>query len=180
MNANTIKKTVSKYKELEDKVFKIIAETYDSNIEYVTGINVDGDNLDVNWDWHCRGYIDCDSKMIPIKWLEDGFDYKAAHAEDTAKSRKRKMKQHRSIVAYRAKSSDSGSWITHMYGKADKPLEKTSMNDLAYSIAYLYHRHPVELYTSYDGKNFSKASGALAKTFSKIMDDKFLLDEHRG
>ena len=67
MNANTIKKTVSKYKELEDKVFKIIADTYDSNIEYVTGINVDGDNLDVNWNWHCRGYTDYNSKMIPAK-----------------------------------------------------------------------------------------------------------------
>lgn len=179
MKVSAITKTISKYKELEDKVFKIIADTYDCNIDSITGISVDGDNLDVNWDWHCRGYTDCDSKMIPVKWLEDGFDYKAAY-EETAKPRKKKMKQHRSIVAYRAKNGDNGSWITHTYGSmCDEPIEGSTMKDLAYSIAYLYHRHPVELYTSYDGKSFSKASGALAKAFSKIMDDEFRYDEWR-
>ena len=91
---------------------------------------------------------------------------------------RKEPEKHRSIVAYRAKSSGSESWITRG-GASDEPLEKTSMNDLAYSIAYLCHRHPVELYTSYDGKKFSKASGALAKTFSKMMDDEFRYDEQR-
>ena len=86
----------------------------------------------------------------------------------------------RVVVAYRAKSSDSKSWITHTYGTMQgEPIEGSTMKDLAYSIAYLYHRHLVELYVSYDGKKFTKAGGALAKTFDKIMDDEFRYDEWR-
>lgn len=106
------------------------------------------------------------------KLVEEAFSKGSEPAKEAEK--------HRSIVAYRAKGSDSGEWIVYTYGSIyGKPIEGSTMKDLAYSIAYLYRRHPVELYTSYDGENFSKANGALAKTFSKIMDDEFRYDEWR-
>jgi len=106
------------------------------------------------------------------KLVEEAFSKGSEPTKEAEKSRV--------VVAYRAKSCDTGNWITHTYGTMyGEPIEGSTMKDLAYSIAYLYHRHPVELYASYDGKKFTKASGALAKTFDKIMDDEFRYDEWR-
>ena len=82
-------------------------------------------------------------------------------------------------MKYRAKSVDSPQrYVTHTYGvHRGKPLEDTTMKGLARSIAYLYHRHAVQLYESEDGKRFKKADEDAQSKFSHIMSDEFTLDE---
>ena len=58
-----------------------------------------------------------------------------------------------------------------------KLIKKTTMKNFASQIAYLYRKHLVILYVSYNSKNFMKASGVIAKTFDKIMNNEFRLDE---
>ena len=78
-------------------------------------------------------------------------------------------------MLYRAKSEDDARhYLTHTYGmRSGKPLEDTTMKGLAYSIAYLYHRHAVLLYESEDGRRFKKADEKTQSEFSHIMGNEF-------
>ena len=83
-------------------------------------------------------------------------------------------------MKYRAKSYGSRSYITHTYGVdiAGQPIEETTMRKLAKMIAYLYHRHAVDLYVSEDGgETFKKADEKKQLEFSHMMNDEFRLDE---
>ncbi len=65
--------------ELIDRLEIIIRDTSDPDCQTVCGIEIIGDEILAKYlqDW-C-GEIECDSERIPIKWLEEGFDYKAAY-----------------------------------------------------------------------------------------------------
>ena len=78
-------------------------------------------------------------------------------------------------MRYRAKSVDTPhKYIAYTYGMhSGKPLEDTTMKGLAYSIAYLYHRHAVRLYESEDGRLFKKADEKTQSEFAHIMSSEF-------
>ena len=78
-------------------------------------------------------------------------------------------------MRYRAKSVDTPhKYIAYTYGMhSGKPLEDTTTKGLAYSIAYLYHRHAVRLYESEDGRLFKKADEKTQSEFAHIMSSEF-------
>ena len=91
MTANEVNKTLDDYHNLEKTVRKIIDETYDDFIVGVNSIDFDDEartKLWVNYEYRCRGWYDNADCYFPVKWLEEGFDYKAAYADLIEKKRK--------------------------------------------------------------------------------------------
>ena len=87
---NKAKKIVDKfYEELEE----IISHTYDDYIENITNAEINGDWIEVNYEYRCHGEWDSEYVNIPTKWIEDGFDYVAdkKRMEDEEKERKREQ-----------------------------------------------------------------------------------------
>lgn len=66
--------------ELIDRLEIIIRGTSDLDCQTVCGIEIIGDEILAKylWNWS-EEHIGYSSERIPIKWLEDGFDYKAAY-----------------------------------------------------------------------------------------------------
>ena len=65
--------------ELIDRLEIIIRGTSDPDCQTVCGIEIIGDEILAKYLQNWCGEIEYDSERIPIKWLEEGFDYKAAH-----------------------------------------------------------------------------------------------------
>ena len=65
--------------ELKEELKLIIEDTYDYKCYGVEGyvFSDDGKTVECNYSYCCRGEYDTDWCVIPIKWLEDGYDYKA-------------------------------------------------------------------------------------------------------
>ena len=75
-----LKKVQGFQDELIDRLEIIIRGTSDPDCQTVCGIEIIGDEILAKylWNW-CEGHVGYSSERIPIKWLEDGFDYKAAY-----------------------------------------------------------------------------------------------------
>lgn len=65
--------------ELIDRLEIIIRGTSDPDCQTVCGIEIIGDKILAKYLWNLYGEDGYDSERIPIKWLEEGFDYKAAY-----------------------------------------------------------------------------------------------------
>lgn len=65
--------------ELIDHLEIIIRGTSDPDCQTVCGIEIIGDEILAKYLWNYCGEDGYDSERIPIKWLEEGFDYKAAY-----------------------------------------------------------------------------------------------------
>lgn len=66
--------------ELIDRLEIIIRGTSDPDCQTVCGIEIIGDEILAKylWNWS-EEHIGYSSERIPIKWLEEGFDYKASY-----------------------------------------------------------------------------------------------------
>lgn len=86
--------------ELKAELKNIIEATYDHFCDGIVyyDFNDDGKTIDCNYSYSCRGDYDTDWRTIPIKWLEEGCDYKAEFEEMKRKSeeeRKRREEEER-------------------------------------------------------------------------------------
>ncbi len=74
--------------ELKEALVPIIKDTYDYHCDGVEGYDFseDGKSIECHYSYRCRGESDTDWCKIPIKWLEDGYDYKADYEEMRRKS----------------------------------------------------------------------------------------------
>ena len=87
-------KSVEDYEvEISNKLEKIIEDTYDYHITCVNDFSVGDEYIEVTYDYTCRGYGDTDYVSIPRKWLDDGFDYKAAYEEMKRKAEEARKKE---------------------------------------------------------------------------------------
>ena len=87
-------KNVEDYEvEISNKLEKIIEDTYDYHITCVNDFSVGDEYIEVTYDYTCRGYGDTDYVSIPRKWLDDGFDYKAAYEEMKRKAEEARKKE---------------------------------------------------------------------------------------
>ncbi len=87
-------KNVEDYEvEISNKLEKIIEDTYDSHITCVNDFIVGDEYIEVTYDYTCRGYGDTDYVSIPRKWLDEGFDYKAAYEEMKRKAEEQRKKE---------------------------------------------------------------------------------------
>lgn len=69
--------------EFKKELKSIIINTYDYKCDGIEGyyFSDNGENIECHYSYCCRGESDTDWCIIPIKWLEDGYDYKADYEE---------------------------------------------------------------------------------------------------
>ena len=93
-------KTITDAKKIIDDFYNqiavIIEKTADSHIDYVEDANIENQDIEVNYIYHCRGESDHDYTTIPVEWLEDGFDYVADYKRRIKEAaEKRKLEEAR-------------------------------------------------------------------------------------
>ena len=86
--------------ELREELEPIIEATYDYFCSGIEGyyISEDGKTIECNYSYSCRGETSTDWCSIPVRWLAEGYDYKADFEEMKRKSeeeRKRKEEEER-------------------------------------------------------------------------------------
>lgn len=86
-------KNVQDYEvEVKNKLEEIIKCTYDSHCYFIDDFSIGDEYIEVTYNYTCRGYSDTDYISIPRKWLDEGFDYKAAY-EKLKKEREEEQKR---------------------------------------------------------------------------------------
>jgi len=72
--------------EIDDKLLEIIQETEDVYAVKVTdfAVHEDDESIEVEYDFRFRNIRGSSCTTVPVKWLEEGFDYKyaALHRND--------------------------------------------------------------------------------------------------
>lgn len=79
--------------EVKNKLEEIIKCTYDSHCYLVDDFIIGDEYIEVTYNYTCRGYSDTDYVSIPRKWLDEGFDYKAAYEEMKRKAEEQCKKE---------------------------------------------------------------------------------------
>ena len=89
-----VKKVQDFRSEISTKLEEIIASTYDNYCYMVNDFTVGDKIVDVSYEYSCRDEDASGWKKIPIEWLVEGFDYKAAYADELRKVElRRKMEE---------------------------------------------------------------------------------------
>ena len=78
---DALKKVQVHRTEIAELLEKIIEDTYDYHCDGINDFTIEDNNIYVNYCWTCRGEYGHDDVYIPIEWLDEGFDYKAAYKE---------------------------------------------------------------------------------------------------
>lgn len=76
-----LKKVQGYNEEISNLLVKIIEDTFDYHCERIFNFNIGDDRIYVFYEYHCRGEYGRDEVSVPIEWLNEGFDYKAAYKE---------------------------------------------------------------------------------------------------
>ena len=84
--------------EFKAELKTIIKDTYDYQCDGIEEywFSDDGKTIGCYYSYRCRGESDTDYCNIPVRWLKDGYDYKAEYKEMKRKSeeeRKRKEEE---------------------------------------------------------------------------------------
>lgn len=78
---HALKKVQAYYKEISNLLVQIIQDTYDYHCQCIQDFSIGNDSIYVYYEYTCRGDYGRDDVFIPIEWLDEGFDYKAAYKE---------------------------------------------------------------------------------------------------
>lgn len=70
-----LKNATSSFVHIKEVAEKIISRTCDSSIEYVNHIDVQKNDVVVNYAYTCRGEWGNEDAIIPIEWFDEEFDY---------------------------------------------------------------------------------------------------------
>lgn len=76
-----LKKVQAHRKEISNLLVQIIQDTYDYHCQSLLDFSIGDDSIYVYYEYNCRGEYGHDEVFIPIEWLDEGFDYKAAYKE---------------------------------------------------------------------------------------------------
>ena len=81
--------------ELKKELEPIIKDTYDYCCDGIEGYEFsdDGKNIECHYSYRCRGESDTDYCAIPVRWLEDGYDYKAEFEEMRKKAEEERKRR---------------------------------------------------------------------------------------
>ncbi len=102
--------------ELKEELKPIIKDTYD---ECCWGIedywfSDDKKTIECYYSYRCRGESDTDYCNIPVRWLEDGYDYKAEFEKMRRKSeeeRKRREEEEKKKVQERKEKAEYETYL---------------------------------------------------------------------
>ena len=76
-----LKKVQSCHNEISNLLEQIIEDTFDYHCDRILNFNIGDDSIFVYYDYVCRGEYGRDEVIVPIEWLNEGFDYKEAYKE---------------------------------------------------------------------------------------------------
>ena len=88
-----VRKVQSCRADIEKKLKEIIESTYDYHCTGINDFTVKDKCIDVTYEYVCRGCGDVDYADIPVEWLAEGFDYKAAFEDEQRKSEELRKKE---------------------------------------------------------------------------------------
>lgn len=80
-----LKKVQDYREEISELLEKIIERTYDYHCDGIRNFNIDTSRIFVDYEWTCRGEHGVDDCSIPIRWLDEGFDYFHAYEKEKRK-----------------------------------------------------------------------------------------------
>lgn len=79
--------------EIEELIKQIIHDTCEYHIEGIDDLFIDDNSITVYYHWYFRGETTYDVTLIPIEWLDDGFDYKSAYQEKVRLAQEKAKKE---------------------------------------------------------------------------------------
>lgn len=88
-----VKKVQDLIVEINTKLEEIITDTYDSYCCMVNGFTVSDKFVEASYEYSCRGEYGSNGVNVPIGWLAEGFDYKAAYANELRKAELRRKRE---------------------------------------------------------------------------------------
>ena len=81
-----LKKVQGYREEISELIEKIIQRTYNYHCKYIDKFTVGDKSINVDYRYTCYGEYACENIDIPIKWLDEGFDYKSAYEKELRKA----------------------------------------------------------------------------------------------
>jgi len=110
--------------ELKEELEPIIKDTYDYQCDGIEDywFSDDGKTIECRYSYRCCGESDTDWCNIPVRWLEDGYDYKAEFEEMRRKSeeeRKRREEEEKKKAQDRKEKAEYETYLKlkEKYGK---------------------------------------------------------------
>jgi hypothetical protein len=102
--------------ELKEELESIVKDTYDYFCSGIEGYDIseDGKTIECHYSYRCRGESDTDWCSIPVKWLEDGYDYRTEFKEMKRKSeeeRKRKEEEEKKREQQREEKAEYETYL---------------------------------------------------------------------
>ena len=102
--------------ELKAELEPIIEDTYDYFCDGIEGYDIseDGKTIECHYSYRCRGGTDTDWCSIPVKWLEDGYDYKADYEEMKKKAEEERKRREEEEKKREQKRKDKEEYETYL------------------------------------------------------------------
>ena len=90
-----VKEAKKHWREIASILGKIIYDTFDYRCTDVIDYQVRDKEIYVNYAWSnmMNGCSSHDYAYVPIKWLDEGFDYKAAFEEERRKAEEKQKQE---------------------------------------------------------------------------------------
>lgn len=109
-----LKKVQDCHKEISILLARIIKATYDYHCDVILDFNIGNDSIFVEYEWDCRGEHTVDECLIPIEWLDEGFNYKAAYKEMRRQAELARLREEKNERKRRAKLKEEEDYKRYL------------------------------------------------------------------
>ena len=112
--------------ELKAELKPIIKDTYDYHCNGIVGYEFldDGETIRCYYSYRCRGESDTDFCEIPLRWLEDGYDYRVDYEEMKRKSEEERKRMEEEVKKREHERKKKSEYETYL--KLKKKYEQNS------------------------------------------------------
>lgn len=102
--------------ELKAALEPIIEDTYDYHCDGIVGYEFmdGGKTIECHYSYRCRGESDTDWCKIPVRWLEDGYDYRAEFEEMRRKSEEERKRMEEEERKREQRSKEKSEYETYL------------------------------------------------------------------
>ena len=102
--------------ELREELEPIVKDTYDHFCSGIEGyyISEDGKTIECNYSYTCRGETDTDWCVIPVRWLEEGYDYKTDFKEIIRKAEEEKKRREEEEKKMEQQKKEKAEYETYL------------------------------------------------------------------
>ena len=115
--------------DIKGRLEEIVKSTYDFRCDVVNDFNVRGKFIEVDYGTHCRGESWSEWVKIPVEWLAEGFDFRAAYEDELRRAARRRKREEaaekrRREAAKRAAAVEKERKEHELYLKLKEKYEK--------------------------------------------------------